>query len=354
MSDIGQDATPQAVDRKEMLAQQFDAVETAQQTETPIDKPQPAHAAPAGGDRPRDESGKFVPKTAADPAQPKAAGTALAQDAAAQVAAPQPQPWDAAPKSWKKEKRALWDVMTPDQREYAFQREEEMKASYDAAAPKAQLADQITKAAEPYMNTVRGLGMDLPTAVSGLMKVDHDLRTLPYEQKMAVLTNVARGYGIDLTGQAQQAQPGFDSNMQQLQNELLNIKGQFSSFTQAQEAQQQRAAQEEIERFAKTAEHFEDVKPAMAKLLQSGMAEGIQDAYEKAIRLDPEIFASIQTAKQAVSDAEKKAAADAAAKRARAAAVSVKSATPGVKTTTNAQDRRSMLREQFDGLSERL
>lgn len=349
MSDIGQDAGPQPVDRKELLAQQFNDAEQTATVETPA-KIAPVTADSSGSERARDELGKFAPKAAANPAQPKAAGIASAQDAPITAS----QPWESAPKSWKKEKRELWTAMTPEQREYAFQREEEMKASYDAAAPKAELADKINRASEPYMNTIRGLGLDLPTAVAGLMKVDHDLRTLPYDQKLQMLTQVARGYGIDLTGQAQLAQPGYDPNVQAIQNELLAIKGQFSSFTQAQEAQSQRAAMDEIERFSKTAEHFDDVKPMMAQLLQGGLAEGIQDAYEKAVRLNPEIFDAINSAKQAAAEAEKRQTADAAAKRAKAAAVSVRSATPGTTKPTNAQDRRSMLAEQIGGLSERL
>jgi hypothetical protein len=43
-----------------------------------------------------------------------------------------------------------------------------------------------------------------------------------------------------------------------------------------------------------------------------------------------------------------------AAKAARAAAVSVRSSTPGTNTASKAQDRRSLLAEQFDALSERL
>lgn len=358
MSEIGQDATPQVVDRKELLAQQFDAVEQAATVQT--DKPAAAAPVTTAADRARDEAGKFTKKVDEDRFSPtfgKEVKTPVADPAAQAVqAAPvlEPKPWDGAPKSWKKDKRVLWEAMTPEQREYAFQREEEMKASYDAAAPKADMGDKVLKAAEPYMNTIRGLGMELPQAVAGLMKVDHDLRTLPYEQKLAVLTNIARGYGIDLTGQAQAATPGFDPNYQQLQNELLSVKGQMSNWERQQEASAQAAAQQEIERFAKTAEYFDEVKPTMAKLLQGGLAESVTDAYEKAISLHPEINSAINSAKQAAADVEKRAAANAAAQRAKAAAVSVKSATPGVTKQTNAQDRRSMLREQLDGLSERL
>lgn len=357
MSDTGESAAPQAVDRKDLLREQFTEVEQSAttQTDAPATAAAPA-AAPQSPERARDEAGKFTAKQDKTPGGvTQQAAVAAPAASHAQIAPPVEAPaWEKPPKSWRKDKHELWTAMTPDQREYAFLREEQMRTSVESAMPKAELADKINKAAEPYINNIRGLGMDLPTAVGGLMKVDNDLRTLPFNDRLQLFLNIGRGYGIDLSGQAQNAQPGFDPMVQHLQNELLDIKGQFTSFTQAQEAAQQQTALDEIQRFSKNAEHFDDVKPTMGQLLQSGLAVGIQDAYEKAIRLHPEIFDSIQSARQAATEAEKRAAADAAAKKAKAAAVSVKSATPGANTPANAQDRRSMLREQFASLSERL
>jgi len=348
MSDIGE-AGPQPVDRKELLAEQFDAVETAQ------DNPQPEkYAAPATGERARDESGKFVNKQVTGGniiLDDKASPFAKAQGD--QMSAPEPKPWEAPPASWKKDKHALWQGMSPEQQEYAFQREEQMRSGVEPLLPKAELADKISKVSEPYMNTIRGLGMDLPGAVEGLMRVDHQLRTLPFDQRLQQFLNIGKGYGIDLTGQAQNATPGYDPNVQALQNELLSIKGQFSNFTQQQEAAQQNVALSEIQSFARTAEHFDEVKPVMAKLLESGMAENLSDAYDKALRLNPDLFNSIQSAQQAANGAEKRATADAAAKRARAAVVSMRSATPGAPKAPAAKDRRSMLSEALDGIEER-
>jgi len=343
MSETGAQAASQAVDRKELLAQQFEEVEQAAKTQETS-----THTASttSGEGRVRDETGKFVKK----PDEKMQAAATTEQ----QVTTAQEQPWSKAPDSWKKEVREGWTKLDPAYQQYIHEREQQMRAGVEPLLPKAELADKINKAAEPYINTIRGLGLDLPQAVAGLMKVDHDLRTLPHEQKLAVLHQVAMGYGIDLTGQMQHARQAYDPNFQAIQNELLNIKGQFSSLTQAQQAAQERSALEEIQNFRQTAEHFEDVKPAMIQLLQGGLADSIQEAYDKAIRLSPEIFDRINSAKQAAADAEKRKAADEAAKKAKAAAVSVKSATPGTKTNTNAQDRRSMLREQLDGLSERL
>ena len=83
-------------------------------------------------------------------------------------------------------------------------------------------------------------------------------------------------------------------------------------------------------------------------------AESSEDAYEKAIRLNTELFERVQQAQQAQAVAQKSAQLNRAAKAARAAAVSVRSSTPGTNTAPKAQDRRSLLSEQFDGLMDRV
>lgn len=348
MSHEGNGPTAQEpLDRKALLLEQFTKAETAPATAETTGQNAAAKLPAIETGRARDELGKFAPKDKAAPAAAIVAPQATLETV-------QPEPWAKAPKSWKKELSEGWGKLDPAYQRYVHEREQQMHAGIEPLLPKAELADQINKAAEPYMNTIRGLGLDLPRAVAGLMKVDHDLRTLPYDQRLAVLNHVARGYGIDLSGQMQGVPQTYDPNFQGMQNELLTIKGQFSAMQQQQEAAQQRAAQDEIQKFAKTAEHFEEVKPMMAQLLQGGLADGIEDAYERAIRLNPDLFDSIHAARQAAADAEKRKIADEAAKRAKAAAVSVRSATPGTTKPTNAQDRRSMLREQLDGMSERL
>ncbi len=91
----------------------------------------------------------------------------------------------------------------------------------------------------------------------------------------------------------------------------------------------------------------------MIQLLQGGMANTLDEAYDKALRLDTDLYDRQTQAQQASVNVQKIGMVDKAAKAARAAAVSVKSSTPGVATTTKAQDRRSMLVEQFANLDER-
>lgn len=337
----GEQEAAAVVDRKELLAQQFDA-EAEEQAHGPDEK-FPLHP---NEERPRAPDGKFTQKAQ----EPEAVPTPAEQEPL----------WKRPPASWKKETHDLWKSADPRLQEYAFAREEQMRAGVEPLLPKAQLADKISKAAEPYMNTIQGMGIDLPTAVEGLMKADHDLRTLPFQQKVQRLVGLARNYGIDLAamlGQGspqgqQQAQP--DQNYYALQNELNNVRGEIVSFKQAQEQQAEQAALGDINRFAQTADYFEEARPTMVSLLQNGLAGTLEEAYEKAIRLDTQLFETVQGRKQAESASASVSAKNMAAKSARAAAVSVKGSTPGTKTPTKAQDRRSMLAEQFDGMSERL
>tara|TARA_R110000868_G_scaffold92457_2_gene256606 strand:- start:13777 stop:14823 length:1047 start_codon:yes stop_codon:yes gene_type:complete len=347
--DFGNEA-PQT-DRRDMLREQLEFADIT----PPPDKVQAEPANAEKTERARDDAGKFAPRDQAAAKEAKAP-LAPAPASVAPEAPVEPPVWERPPASWKKEYHPLWTSADPKLREYAFQREEQMRAGVEPLLPKAQLADAITKAAEPYMNTINGLGTDIPTAVRGLMQSDHELRTLPPDQKYAKFMQLAQYYGVNLSGMDQQVQSygAPDPLLYNVQNEVLSLKGQLSAFQQQQTAAEEQKILADVNKFAAKAEHFEELRPVMAQLLQSGVVDNLEDAYEKAMRLDDQLFTTTSQAKQAQVEADKRAAADAAAKNAKRAAVSVRSATPGSTTTTKAQDRRSMLLEQFDSVNERL
>lgn len=312
-----------AVDRKELLAQQFDEVETGE-PEAPKES------------KPRAPDGKFT-----------------AQDDAEEAPVEEPV-WKRPPSSWKRDYHEVWKTADPRLQEYAYKREEEMRAGIEPLRSKAQFADQMNEAIQPYMNTIQGLGIDAPRAVKALMEADHVLRYSPPEQKRAYLANLARSYGINLGEVEPYSQVGpVDPNYYALQNELNNVRGEIMSFKQQQEMAENQSLLGEINNFASKVEYFEDARPTMIQLLQSGVAGTLEEAYEKAIRLNDDLFQQSQQRLQAEAAAQKASSANRAAKAAKAAAVSVKSSTPGTKTTTKAQDRRSMLLEQFDSMNER-
>lgn len=317
-------ATPEPeLDRREILAQQFEAAEQGQDV-APV----------------RDESGRFAPKAKEEPAE----AVEPAEDPV----------WMKPPSSWKKDYHEVWMSADPKMREYAWQREEQMKRGVEPLLSKAQFADAMQEALEPYMDTIRGLGMSPDKAVAALAQADYTLRNSPPEQKMQYFMQLAQSYGINL-GQGQaQPQQSVDPMVYQLQNELNRVRGEVMGWKQQQEMAQNQQLLNEINDFSVKAEHFEEARPTMIQLLQSGVAETLEDAYDKAIRLDSALFDRVQQARQAEVNAKKAADKDRAAKSARAAAVSVRGSTPGTNTAPKATSRREMLMEALDEVSTRL
>lgn len=356
MSAIGETASP-ATDRKGLLAQQLDAMESA--APEPQEASQPAQApAPqeTNHERPRDEAGKFLSKdkSGVSPTlETGAAPTPAAASAAPGTPAETPL-WERPPASWKKDFHEPWKNVDPKVREYIWQREEQSNAGVMPLKEKAKLADEINRVAEPYMNTIRGLGVDLPKAVQGLMYADNVLRTAPRDQAKAYLLQLAQTYGINLGEvSAENPQPVADPNIHAIYNELNNVRGEFKSFQQQQREAVEATQLAEINRFKLKAEFFDEALPTMQMLANAGASDNIEELYNKAIRLDENLFEKVQARTQAQTAAIQSAAADKAAKAAKAAAVSVKTSTPGAQTTTKAQDRRAMLAEQIDNIDAR-
>lgn len=324
--------------RREKLAEQFEGVETIAELgggtpETPK------------VDTARDEVGRFAPKAKAEAAEP--------------VAEPVEEPvWRKPPASWKKEYHEYWAKADPKIQEYAWQREEQMKRGVEPLLSKAQFADAMNQALEPYLPTIQGLGLKPEQAVAALAQADYTLRTSPPAQRMQYLAQLAASYGINLNqvmqGGQQTAQPSIDPMVYQLQNELNTVRGEVMGWKQQQEMAENQNLLNEINSFSMKAEHFEEVRPTMIQLLQSGVSETLEDAYEKAIRLDSELFDKVQSARQAEAAQRQATEKNRAAKAARAAAVSVRGSTPGTNTAPKAHSRRAMLEEAFEESSSRL
>jgi hypothetical protein len=328
--DVENQEAPQAepIDRRAMLEEQLEAAERGEPIEA----------------RSRDEGGRFAKPSKVE-AEPE-------------VEEEEPPVWRRPPASWKKDFHEVWQKADPKMQEYAWQREEQMRAGVEPLLSKAQFADAMQEAISPYMNTIQGLGLQPEKAVAALMEADHKLRNSDPQTKMQYFMQLAQSYGINLgamQGQAPTAAPNsVDPMVYQLQNELNKVRGEVMGWKQQQEMVENQTLLNEINQFSLKAEHFEDVRPTMIQLLQSGVAQTLDEAYDKAIRLDPTLFEQTLKAQQAEVAAKQAKEANRVAKTARAAAVSVRSATPGPNTAPKAANRRALLEEAFSETETRL
>jgi hypothetical protein len=319
----------EVVDRRAMLEQGLEAAEKGEPIEPVV----------------RDPKGRFTAQKAEQPAEEP------------QVEE-EPPIWRRPPASWKKDYHEVWQKADPKMQEYAWQREEQMRAGVEPLLSKAQFADAMQEAISPYMTTIQGLGLSPDKAVAALMDADHKLRNSDPQTKLQYFQQLAQSYGINLG--AMQGQPGqmpqqtVDPTVYALQNELNKVRGEVMGWKQQQEMMENQNLLNEINQFSLKAEHFEDVRPTMIQLLQSGVAQTLDDAYEKAIRLDPNLFEQMNKAQQAEVAAKQAKEQNRAAKAARAAAVSVRSATPGVNTAPKSSDRRALLEEALTEIEARM
>ena len=336
MADIEAEQTEIVDEHRELLESQFSELEASPD----ISGPSPDISGPSNPARAAD--GKFAPKGA--------------ETAPAGQEAPEEPVWARPPKSWKKDYHDVWPGVPDRAKEYFHTREDEIQNGINNARQAANEYEHIRKVMDPYMPTINGLGLDAPRAIKGLMEADHILRTSAPEHKRAYLLQLADHYGIQLGDVSQHAPTASAGNpdLYALKNELNQVRGEVVGWKKAQEDAANQTLLQDIANFAKGKTHFEEVRPAMASLLHAGLALDLEGAYTMAVRLNDELFASEQASIQGKQAAERRDTANRAAKAARGAAVSVRSSTPGVAAKTNAQDRRSMLAEQFDNMTDRL
>ena len=268
-------------------------------------------------DRPRDTSGKFAKSSERALKEPSQASV----DNYEQQVESKPRP-----SSWKKDYEEHWGKLDPTLQDYIQQREADYakgvstyKNQWDMAAPLVETIKQF----EPLL---QHHNINAKDWIGRLGRADMLLTRGSPEQKVQMFAQLANDYGVNL-GQLT-GQQGYDPQFSQLAQELTQIKNQWSSFQSQQEMVEQSQLQNEIASFKDDKPYFEDVRETMAGLLQSGMAHDLQSAYDKAIRLNDDVFQRVnatQAQKSEAAQREKVA-------QAKAKVLSPKSTTPTAST----------------------
>lgn len=290
--------------------------------------------------RPRDEAGRFAAKPADD--------SAPVVEPVQEVAPPRK-----APSSWRPDAQAAYlkadagEPLTPAEVKLLTQEAERRESDYHKGIEQykthAHEAQAYQRVVEPYMQTIRNLGVDAPTAIAKLFQADHTLRYSDPATKARFLGQLAQEYGVDM-GQVMNAPP-VDPNVQYLQHQMQQQQQQIQQFYQQQEMREQAGYQSEIQKFAADPAHphFEAVKEDMALLLQTGKAEDLKAAYDTAVWMRADIRQSL--VEQQRAEAQRAATEQAQATRAKSAAVSVKGSSPA---GAGVQPVKGSLREQLD------
>ena len=272
----------------------------------------------AKAERARDESGRFAKS------EPKP------EVETPQVEAPTPR---RAPSSWKPAAQEAFlkadrgEPLTAEEikllTQEAERRENDFHKGVSEFKTHSERAKAYDQAIAPFQQHLQKLGVDAPTAITALMKADYTLRNSDPMTKAQYFRQLAQEYGIDLNMEVPQVDPQTHFLMSQL-NELR----QQQQLWQNQFHQQEQArANQELTQFAQADKpHFDAVRNDMADLLETGKAKDLQEAYDMAVWMRPDIRQTLLDQQRA--EAQRKAIEQAQAQRAKAASVSVKGSSP--------------------------
>ena len=249
-------------------------------TEAPSrEAPEPVQETEGDG-RARDEHGRFAPKVDNKPE--------VTQAAPAQ--GEEPERTILPPRSWTAAAKAKFATLDPDVQQEVLRREREIddgKAQWDS---KAEHYNRLTKLYEPIRDRLTLNGLTEEAYTAALIRADEMLRQNP----QAAMQQLAQLYGFQLPGgQQMQPQAQVDPVMANLQQQVQQLT-QFITGQQSAREQRERAEMTtEIQAFAADPRHvyFENVRPTMVKMLESGLAADLADAYDKACYADPEVRA---------------------------------------------------------------
>lgn len=311
-------------------------VEAAPATE-PEAQPEPAVADSGASDRTRDEFGRFAPKQQAEPS----AVEPPAQETAPVEAKPAKEP----PKSWKRDYHEHWSKLDPAVQDYVMQREEEFYKGVGSYKQQAELGQQFLEAARPYEATFRSMGINPVQAFAALANADHTLRTSDPATKAQLFARLAQQYGVDL-GQVQDP-PQVDPALQHVHGTVQQLQQALRQQQAMYEELQRSMLEPTIQQYA-TKPHFDDLRNDMAQLLNAGLAQSLDDAYDKALRMSPFYEQQVAQQRQAAEQQRLQEAAKAAA-TAKARAVQV-SGSPSTALPETKRDLRSALESAFDSI----
>ena len=318
----------------------------------------------------RNEKGQFTSRKEAEPEEeaPQAESEVPEGEVEVQAVEQEYKPTVARPTTWKKEYLPLWDKLdrgenlSPEEArkmlEYSTQRESEYKKGVSAYKAEADNARALTEAISPFVPELQKNGIHPAAWINNLGRAHMILSQAPYQQKVELFNKLAQDYGIDLNS----AYSGENTTQYQdpqsvaLKQQIDYLNQQVQQVASWREQQEQGVLMNEIQRFSSDADkhpHFEAVREQMAQLLENGLANDLETAYAKAVRLNDEVWQTeqnrlLQQATNQATQAQRVA-------KAKAAAVSPRSVTPNTQTgVADKKDRRSLLAEQMGEIGSRV
>lgn len=242
----------------------------------------------ATGDQPRGPDGKFLPKDGEKPAE--AAQKPVDGQKAPEAAKPpadDKSPLSEPPSRFSADAKAAWKD-APD----AIKGE--VKRALNELEGGLQKYRQTVEPLKPFLDMAQKSGTTVHEALSRYVTMEQALRTNPAQGLRVLAQNMGMtpaDMAAILTGQAPQGEAAQtnakDREIVGLRQQIGQLQQQLQSLGQTVQTTQQTAIEREVQSFAAQHPRFDELAPEITRMLQTGYASDLKDAYEKADRLNP-------------------------------------------------------------------
>lgn len=269
---------------------------------------------------PRGPDGRFQPVTGAPDAGPGAPPAPTAAPVPpSPVAAPpgpdgaapgalgggQPAPGSVAldhtkpPSAWTPEMKAKWNGIPEDIRKEVTRREEASARGVQQLKQHYEPMEQIYKAIEPYGAYFQHIQRHPIDYLQEVINIEQTMTLGNPAQKVQMILSLADRYGVPMRQALDSAMGGkLNAMIQQAHQQWQtppeippDVARELYELRQSQEAIVNQAVDAELNQFLAdgTKPFFEHVKDKMADLIEQGVCEGFDDAYNMAVYLDPNL-----------------------------------------------------------------
>lgn len=250
-----------------------------------------------------------------------------------------------APATWSATAKSKWAALPPEIQAEVAKRESDIHREFTRQDGERNFGRTIAKTIEPYTDIIRTAGVDPSTAIASLFNTAKIFQTGTPEIKLQALRNIAQEYNIPLDDLNNETY--VDPAVAELHQRINRME--FERQQQSRMSSQSSLINE-INAFAAEPghEHFEELRPMIGAMLQSGQAQTLQEAYEAAKWARPDLRSNLLAASQREAEEKRLAQVKAKAESARKAGSSVSGSQVGsVGTDNSAMSLRDELKSHF-------
>ena len=235
----------------------------------------------ADNDRARDAAGKFVAKQA-EAAAP-VAETPAEEPEEEVVKGPVTLTTEKPPSSWKPIAREQWAALPDVVKAEVIRREQDSVNRNHQMMEQYAPLQQIAQGLGGVFQEAQQYGVNPVQHIAGVMDTERALRTAELPQKFDVLLQIADQYGIPLreiinrsVGQEVLKSP------QQQQGVNPEIQRQLDEMREWRSNMEYQNVVADVEDYGSQQEFFADVRNIMAELVEKGLAQNLDEAYDRA------------------------------------------------------------------------